>query len=194
MISVIIPLMSIPPYGDQIGKCLRSLKRQSAEHEVIVEYQEPDCYIKKNKLLNQGIEKVKGDIVWFCDADFILDDPTLLERMEAGLNDVIYPMFYSPIFKGYKIADGAAFIRKDVLAQYGKLDESLIGIGGVTFDLLNWCMDNTNFQCSPEYLLRLNYFPSVKYKDKAPQKTVDRTKELHETTKDRLQKMGLWPE
>lgn len=193
MISVIIPLMPLKPYDTQIVTCLESLKKQSAEHEVIVEEQKIERFIAKNKLLNQGVEKAKGDIIWFCDADFILHDDTLLERMETDLEDVIYPMFFSPVFEGYKIADGAPFIKKDVLSRFGKLDETLMGIGGVTFPLLSWCLSNTVFCCSSDYLFRLNYMPFTMGLGKTQQVTRERTKDLVEKTETELKDMGLWP-
>jgi glycosyltransferase involved in cell wall biosynthesis len=194
MISVIIPLMPIPPYDEQIEKCLRSLKKQTADHEVIVQHQKPQRFIEKNRLLNEGIDKSSGDIIWFCDADFILDDVDLLSKMQSDVEDVIYPMFYSRVFKGYKIADGSPFIKREVLEEFGELDESLIGIGGVTFGLLNWCLKNTKFNCSPDYLIRLNYFPFVHFAGKAPQKTIDKTKDVVEQTEKILKMLGVWPE
>lgn len=163
MISVIIPLMRVEPYATQINVCLESLKEQTIKHEVIVEEQELQEYIEKNRLLNQGVEKAKGDIIWFCDADYLLPDCDLLKRMEAKLRydnfDVIYPMFYSPSFKGFKLADGGTFIKKDVLTKFGKLDETLIGVSRVTWPLLDWCLDNTKLHCSTDFLIELNYEP-----------------------------------
>lgn len=179
MISIIIPLMPIEPYVTQVNACLQSLRKQTAEHEVIVERHEIQEYIEKNRLLNQGVEIAKGDIIWFCDADFLLPDSNLLKRMEAKLRednlDVIYPMFYSDAVKGYKIADGATFIKKNVLARFGKLHEKLNdgpansllmqGISRVTWPLLDWCLDNAKMCVLPFFLIELNYEPfSVKGK------------------------------
>lgn len=199
MISVIIPLMPIEPYATQIDVCLENLEKQTAEHEVILEKQEIKEYIEKNKLLNQGIKKAKGDIIWFCDADFILFDPDLLKGMETKLRkddlDVIYPMFYSIAHRGYKIADGSAFIKKDVLSKFGKLDESLIGIGGVTFPFLTWCLENTGFHCSHEFLIELNWepFTITSRINKRPKKTEDKTRHMVIDIIAKLKIMGLWP-
>lgn len=186
--------MPLRPYDTQVVTCLETLKQQTAELEVIVIKQKIERFIAKNTLLNKGVSKAKGDIIWFCDADFILHDETMLERMGKDLEDVIYPMFYSPVFEGYKIADGAPFIRKDVLSKFGKLDETLIGIGGVTYPLLSWCLDNTVFRCSPDYLLRINYMPYTMIMGKIPIETRERTKELVAKTDERLKEMGLYPD
>jgi len=198
MISVIIPYMGIEPYKFQLGKCISSIKKQTADIEIIVVKQKPVVeYIEKTRLLNEGVAKAKGNIIWFCDADFLLPDKTMLKGMEAKLKkdslDCIFPMFYSAVFSGYKIADGGPFMKKSKLKEFGKLDESLIGIGGVYFDLLEWILDNDNFYCDPEFLINLNYFPFTTSGDKAPPETLKRTKSLIRRVKSEFKKRGLWP-
>ena len=197
MITVIIPLMPLEPYATQVNVCLQSLREQTAEHEVIVKTQQLQHYIEKNKLLNQGVQKAKGDIIWFCDADYLLPDCELLDRMETKLReddlDVIYPMFYSIAFKGSKIADGGAFIKKDVLAKFGKLDESLIGISNVTWPLLDWCLENTKFHCSPEFLIELNYQP-FRVKGWANPEIKSEMKKRYPKFRNKLKARGYWPE
>jgi glycosyltransferase involved in cell wall biosynthesis len=113
MISVIIPLMPIMPYTEQIETTLRGLERQTADTEVIVCEQPVERWINKGKLLNEGFAKSTGDIIFHCDADIIFKDETVLERMEKKLEecDVVYPMFFSPFRKCLKIADGHPFMR-----------------------------------------------------------------------------------
>ena len=196
MISVIIPLMALEPYATQVNVCLQSLREQTVEHEVIVERHEIQEYIEKNRLLNQGVEIAQADIIWFCDADFLLPDPGLLRRMEAKLReddlDVIYPMFYSTAFEGYKIADGGPFIKRDVLARFGKLDESLIGVSNVTWPLLDWCLDNTKMHCSPSYLIELNHEP-FRIKGWANPKISSEMKNRYPGFRTKLKARGYWP-
>ena len=197
MISVIIPLMLLEPYATQVKDCLKSLEKQTAERQVFVEIHQVQEYNEKNRLLNQGIEKAKGDIIWFCDADFLLPNADLLERMEVKLKednlDVIYPMFYSDSFRGYKLADGGAFIKKDVLAKFGKLDESLIGISNVTWPLLDWCLDNIKLHCSTEFLIELNYEP-FRVKGWANPEIKSEMKKRYPKFRNKLKARGYWPE
>ncbi len=155
MISVIIPYM---PDGvtQTLNDCIRSLNEQTVKLQIIVERQDPDIYINKNKLLNSGLKKSKHDIIWHCDADFELEDNGILKKMVAKLNDVIYPVFYSQSHKKLKIADGGPLIRKQVLQRHGPLDESLVGISWVTFPFLKWCMENTKMKVAQEFYIKHN--------------------------------------
>lgn len=195
MISVIVPLMAIPPYDSQVVDFLKSIEQQTATHEVILVEQEPGRYIDKNKLLNEGLSKARGNIIWHCDADFLLPDKTLLQRMQNKLKDVdvIYPMFWSKPYNGYKIADGAPFMKRDVLKRYGRLDESLRGIGYVTFPFLLWCLTNTEVYCSPEFKITINDKPFVKRGGKGHVHTMKKLKPLADKLKKQLREMGLWP-
>lgn len=118
---------------------------QSAKPEIIVSQQPIEPKINKNRLLNEGFKKAKGDIIFHCDADFQLKDNKLLENAEKRLKETTYPVFRSSIDFKYKIADGGAFVRREVLERHGPLDESLTGIGYVTFPFLLWCIENTDF-------------------------------------------------
>ena len=194
MISVVVPLMGIPPYDSQVNDLLNDLGKQTASHEVIVVEQPVERYIRKNELLNEGYDKAKGDFIWHCDADFLIPDKTLLERMADRVDDVIYPMFYSEPNQGYKIADGAPFMRREVLERFGKLDGSLHGIGGVTFPFLLWCLTNTELLCSREFQIELNGKPFRRLRGKQHTKTVKDLQPLVRTVKDRLINMGVWPQ
>lgn len=152
MISVVIPLMPIKPYCDMVYDCIESLERQTVDIEIIVSKHEVEDYIRKNHLLNEGVKKSKGDIIWFCDADFTIDDKNFLKNMKKKLKDVIFPYFWS--IKGkLKVADGAPMVRKSVLERFGKFDESLIGISWVTFPFLKWCIKNTDFKCDKRFVV-----------------------------------------
>ena len=197
-VSIIIPLMSVEPYKTQVHDCWRSLQRQTIESETIITVQPVEKYIRKNKILNGGLKQATGNIIFHCDADYLFPDKTFIERMVKKLSDcdVIYPMFYSDVYGEYKIADGGFFGRKEVLEEYGPLDESLIGIGHVTFPLLKWCLDNKKVYCSQDYLIELNKTPFVKRVKKRHEKTSG-TKEMKKLVKETitiLQGMGAWPQ
>ena len=165
MISIIIPILRIPPYDTQIEVLLKCLERQTAEHEVIVSEQAKTKYIKKNALLNKGFEQSKGEYIWHCDADF-LPNRRLLQRMKDRLEeenlDVIFPMFYSHMNKSWRICDGGPFMRREVLERHGPLNGSLKGINFVTFPFLEWCLANTRYLCSQEFKLAINHKPFIK--------------------------------
>ena len=157
MVSVIVPLMPTVPYTEQIGECLTLLVKQTEKIEVFVVEQPVERYINKNKLLNQGFRKSKGEFVFHCDADFRLNDPTLLERMVAKIKaenfDCIYPMFESRVHRCLKLADGGPmFTQKAMLGCY-PLDETLKGVSWVTFPLLNYAVKNLKWHCSPEFVV-----------------------------------------
>ena len=162
MISVIIPLMPVPPYDAIYLDAVAALQKQTVDCEIVVSKQNGGGYINKGQLLNLGLSKAKGDIVWFCDADFI-PEPTLLEKMENDLIDycwdVIYPKFYSKTHETLKIADGAPFIWRDILNRYGKFNETHKGISWVTFPLLKWCMDNCVWRCIDKFIIDINPTP-----------------------------------
>jgi len=195
MISVIIPLMPVEPYDEIYMDAVDAVEGQTISCEIVVSRQDIMKFIRKNALLNTGIQLTTGDIVWFCDADF-LPEPTLLERMETKLIkddlDVIYPMFYSKTHKALKIADGAAFIKRSVLQKHGKQNNELFGISWVTFPFLKWCMDNTRFHCSDEFIININETPQRKA-GKRHYKTSGKLRGLYRETVKDLQEMGVWP-
>jgi len=173
VISIIIPLMPKEPYKTTVGNCIYSIsKNNGVKYEVILQTQEVEQYINKNKLLNDGFAKAKGDIIWHCDADFLIDE-TFLQRMSETLNgwalyegedeylsinlgyDVIWPMFYSNFAKGYKASDGGPFMKREVLERHGPLDESLLGISLVTFPFMKWCLENTKHYASTDLTIEL---------------------------------------
>ena len=166
MISIIIPLMPVEPWKTTVGDCIYSISKSvGAEYEVILQIQEVEKYINKNKLLNDGFAKAKGDIIWHCDADFLINE-TFLRRMEDALigdldlvyengYDVIWPMFYSNFVKGYKASDGGPFMKREVLEKLGPLDESLIGISLVTFPFMKWCLENVKHYASTDLTIEL---------------------------------------
>ena len=197
MISVIIPLMPIKPYGEIYKDAVVALENQDYKSilDIYVVEQPVDKYINKNKLLNGGVEVSKGDLIWFCDADF-LPEPTLLERMEKKLLkddlDVVYPMFHSKELKQLKIADGAPFMKRSVLEKYGKFDELDLGISWVTFPFLRWCIDNCKFHCSDEFIIDIN--PTrQRIAGKRHWKTSGKLRGLYKETVKDLQEMGVWP-
>lgn len=196
-VTAIIPLMSVEPYNSQVRDCWKSLQQQTVKPETVITLQPVENYIRKNKILNDGLKQANGNIIFHCDADYLFPDKTLIERMIEKLNecDVIYPMFYSDVYKDYKIADGGFFGSKEILKEHGPLDESLIGIGYVTFPLLKWCLDNKKVHCSQDYVIELNKNPFVKRVGKRYEKTSGTTKmrKLVKDTKQRLQEMGAWP-
>ncbi len=195
MISVIIPLMPIPPYDAICLDAMTAVAEQDAQCELIVVKQDIGLWLKKNKLLNDGVEASKGDILWFCDADFVPEE-TLLRRMELRLIredlDVIFPMFYSKKHNQLKIADGAPFIKREVLERYGKFNETHLGVSWVTFPFLKWCMDNCKFFCSNEFIVDINPTPQ-RLAGKRHFKTSGKLRGLYKETVKDLQEMGVWP-
>jgi glycosyltransferase involved in cell wall biosynthesis len=145
------------PWKTTVGDCIHSIsKNNGVKYEVILQTQEVEQYINKNKLLNDGFAKAKGDIIWHCDADFLIDE-TFLVRMSDALNgyDVIWPMFWSNFVKGYKASDGGPFMKREVLEEYGPLDETMLGISLVTFPFMKWCLDNKKHYASVDLTVEL---------------------------------------
>jgi len=192
MISVLIPIMPIPPYDSQIKDLLKCLKQQTAEHEVIVCEQKVKRYISKNKLLNEGFAQARGDYIWHCDADF-LPEPTLLERMRDKGKDVIHAMIWSDV-NGWRIADGAVFMKRKVLERHGLLNETMKGISYSTFPFLEWCLDNTDFYCSDEFILDINKkYGRKSFKGKSDPVTLKVTTPIMVRVMKRLAEKGLVP-
>jgi len=145
------------PWKTTVSDCIYSIsKNNGVEYEVILQTQEVEQYINKNKLLNDGFAKAKGDIIWHCDADFLIDE-TFLKRMADALDNygIIWPMFWSPFAKGYKASDGGPFMWREVLEQHGPLDESLLGVSLVTFPFMKWCLENVCHYASTDLTLEL---------------------------------------
>jgi hypothetical protein len=196
MISVIIPIMPIMPYSEQIITTLEGLERQTADIEVIVCEQPVEQFINKPKLQNEGFAKSKGDIIFHCDADIIFKDKTILERMEEKLKDfdVIYPMFYSVVYEGFKLADGLPFMRREVWEEYGDNDETAIGISLESFPFLHWAYFNKRFHCSKEFMIEINKKPFVRIVGKAHKPTQRRNKKIALEVIAELKGDGVWPD
>ena len=177
MISVLIPYLAYMPYKEQINRTLSDLKRQTADHEIIVIEQpivEKHTKICKGKLHNLGFKASTGDVIFHCDADIIIEDETLLERMENKLRDgfdVIYPMFWSVTHEANKLADGHPFMTRQVLEEYGPLNEEDKGISFESFRLLHWLYYNKKFHASDEFKIELNTEPFTKRINKSDRAT-----------------------
>ena len=187
--------MPVPPYSEQIAGCLESVSKQTAKTEIFVAEQPVERYINKNRLLNKGFKKSKGDLVFHCDADFRFPDSTLLERMEEKIKqeklDCIYPKFHSKMYGETKIADGGGMFTQNALLKCFPLDESLLGISWVTFPLLNHCVKDLKFHCSDDFILEVD-------EKKGPVarrhgKTASRLRPLFKETVKILKKRGAWP-
>lgn len=195
MISVIIPLMPIEPYRTQIDKCTASIRAQDADTEIVVMIQKESKYISKNILLNDGVNQSTGKHLFFCDADFILDDKSILRRMQRRLDwqqlDVIFPMFMSRVSGCLKLADGGVFTTRKLMKRFGRLDESLEGISWVTFPFLKWCLDNVKWYCSNEFIITVDQ--SHKSRKKCHPKTSAKMRPIYKKVVMQLQKEGVWP-
>jgi glycosyltransferase involved in cell wall biosynthesis len=199
MISVLIPYLAYMPYKEQIKRTISDLERQTADLEIIVseqEIKEKHTRICKGRLHNEGFAKAKGDIIFHCDADIIIEDETLLERMENKLRegfDVIYPMFWSVWHEMNKLADGHPFMTREVLEEYGPLNEDDMGISLVSFRLLHWLYYNKKFHASDEFLIALNTEPFTKHKNKSDKATRLECRPIAVEVINDLKGDGLWP-
>ena len=196
MISVIIPYMAIHPFPDLLPDLLDDLESQSVDIEIIVKEQKVGRFIKKNLLLNEGIKESHNNFIFFCDADMRLK-PSLLGRMlmkiEQDNLDVIYPMFIS-IAGEPKIADGAPLFKKEVIMKHGKLDQYLVGIGGVTFPFLEWCIENVKIDCVRDYQVQIHEKRGrPDGKQRCPKETRVKLKKIKKELPLRLREMGWWP-
>jgi glycosyltransferase involved in cell wall biosynthesis len=195
MISVVIAYMPIMPYQTQLKSCLLRLEKQECEKEIVVSEHPVQQYIEKNRLINEGIKKAQGDYIWLCDADFMVDDTTFLERMKTKLDenecDIIYPMFES-VKGGMRIADGAPFARKEVFDRFGKFNEKLWGISWVTFPFLAWSLKTCRIFCSEEFSFQQSAFPFTKGRSKRHWATSKKMWPLFKKTQAKLMEMGLW--
>ena len=194
MISVIIPLMPIEPYRTQVETCKDFIKKQDGDIEIVVMVQQESMFINKNSLLNDGIRESMGSYVFLCDADFILNDKSVLKRMQEKLDnghDVIFPMFRSEVTDSLKIADGAVFTTKDIMKRFGRLDESLEGISWVTFPFLKWCLDNVRWHCSDEFIIDVDQ--SHKSRKKRHGATSSKMRPIYKNVVKQLQQEGVWP-
>ena len=190
MISVIIPLMPVEPYRTQVKRCIKYINEQDTETEVLVQVQEESRYIGKNKLLNSGVAQASGEHIFFCDADFMLEDKTILRRMRESGHDVVFPMFYSETHKALKIADGGVFTTPDIMEMHGKLDESLEGISWVTFPFLEWALDNTDWHCSEDFVITVEPNNNLR---KRHWPTTGNMRPIYRRVVPRLKKEGVWP-
>jgi glycosyltransferase involved in cell wall biosynthesis len=196
MISVVIAYMPRMPYEVQLKSCLIRLKKQDCEPEIIVSEMPLEQYINKPRLINQGIEKAKGEYIWLCDADFNVEDPTLLSRMQAKLNegehDIIYPQFESRASKKMRIADGAPFAKRETFEKFGPWNEKHLGISWVTFPFLWWALKKCRIHCSEEFVFVQNSFPFTLGRKKRHFATSKGLFPLFKKTKKELEGMGLW--
>lgn len=193
MISIVIPLMPIDPYDRVVKECVASLDRQDAEKEIIIAEQQVERYILKNKLLNSGFSRSRGKVVFFCDSDFTFEDPTTLSRMQAKLDegyDVVFPKFYSEVYRDLKIADGAPCFKREVMMKHGPLKEGLKGISWVTFPFLSWCLKNTKYYCGDDIVVN---HQRVGGKGKRNGATASLMRPVFKKTVKRLKMEGLWP-
>ena len=187
--------MPIVPYTEQIGDCLKTLNEQTAKFEVIIAEQPVEKYILKNKLLNDGFKQSRGEYVMHCDADFRFPDKTFLQRMvdkmELGPFDVIYPKFLSRVSGKLRIADGGPMFRREALLKHGRLDESLKGISWVTFPLLWNALNEMRFHCSDEFVLEVDQQRGGVARRNGS--TASLMRPIFKKTVKRLKGMGAWP-
>lgn len=195
MISVIVPLMPIVPYSEQIHECLELLTKQTAKTEIFVVEQPVERYINKNRLLNQGFRKSKGEFVFHCDADFRLRDETILERMAEKIEkdglDCIYPKFLSRVSGKLKIADGGPMFTQRAMLDCFPLDESLLGISWVTFPLLHRAVTKMKFHCSDEFVIEVDQMRGGVGRRNG--KTGSRMRPIYKETVRILKRRGAWP-
>jgi len=195
MISVIIPLMPIEPYRTQLVSCVKSIKAQDVDIDINVMEQPIEDYIKYNTLMNAGVRQAKGKYLFFLGADFILEDKTVLRRMQEKIEttdiDVIFTMFMSNVSKQLKISDGGLFTTKDIMEKHGVLDESLVGISWVTFPFLEWCLDNVNWYCSDNFTVTVDQ--SVRVRKKRHANTHSQMRPIYKEVVKILKEKGVWP-
>lgn len=183
--------MPVYPYDKLVLDCVDSLKQQTAEVEIIIVEQPIEKHINKNALLNYGYEKSNGDWIFHCDADFAFEDRGLLERMSWREVDAIYPLFYSNVHKCLKVADGAAFVRREVLERHGPLDESGQGVSLVTFPFLEWCMNNCCLEWNNDFVIQPQQgYASTK---RVHHKTRSKNKGCYKRVTEELKRLGVWP-
>jgi hypothetical protein len=197
VISVIIPIMPIEPYKTQIHDTLKSLKKQTAKHEVIVCEQPIERWINKGKLLNEGFRKSKGDVIFHCDADALFPDPTLFERMKNKLEsgyDCVYPMFFSPLKKVYKIADGHPFATREAREEFGPHNERHLGISLQEFVILHHYLTKKKMYCGKEFMMAINMKPFVKGVGKLHKETRIKVKPIYYQCLEILKERGVWPD
>jgi glycosyltransferase involved in cell wall biosynthesis len=193
MISIIIPLMPIDPYDRVVKDCVESINKQTVDKEIIIVPQAVERYILKNKLLNEGFKRSKGDTVFFCDADMTFDKPDFLSSMQSKLDegyDVVFPKFMSWKYDQLKIADGAPCFKRNVMLKHGALNTGLKGISWVTFPFLEWCLENTKYYCGDDIVVG---HQRVGGKGKRNGQTASYMRPVFKRTVKRLQKEGLWP-
>lgn len=187
--------MPIVPYTEQIGDCLSSLKNQTAKTEVFVVEQPIERYINKNRLLNTGFKKSKGELVLHCDADFRFNDPTILERMADKISsdnlDCIYPKFLSRCSGKLRIADGGPMFTQRALLKSYPLNETLMGISWVTFPLLYHAVTNLKFHCSDEFVIDVDQMRGGVARKHG--KTASKLRPLFKETVKILKRKNAWP-
>ena len=186
--------MANEPYKTKLSNCMECLQNQTAAIEILICEHEIAQYFRLNEVLNMGVEQAAGDFLWICGADFIIEDPTLLERMnekvEADGLDCIFVMYLSPAYKKYKVSDGSVFMRREVMERFGRFDDSLIGISRATFVFLEWCMENTRWHASRDFLITLDH--SDRRRARIHQPTLDKCNPSYKRVIKKLGDMGLW--
>lgn len=192
MISVIIPYMAIWPYTEKLPNTLRSLKNQTVSHETIISEHPVERFIRLNYLLNKAVEYAKHERIFFCNADTLIEDKTLFQRMLKTDYEVIFCCYYSDSEKGFKPSDGAGvFTSKEVLKRFGKFDESLTGISKATFKFVWWALNNTKWHCSKDFQIQLNREPKPKT-GRINFNTLSRCRGAFKNARMEFERRGLW--
>lgn len=188
MISVVVPLMPIHPYDQQVEVLLRSLHNQPGVCEVLVVEQEPEGrhpLIRMNKLFNIGIAKAKGSYIWLCGADFIVPRYTPLKMKSKCYSyyDAFLPMYQSPAIGNWKVSDGGVFMKRGVIEKHGPLDESLIGVSRISFPFLYWLLKNCKVGWSRVITFEINTHPKSKIFGKVHKKTREKCTPFYDACK-----------
>jgi len=174
---------------------VKSTKKQTAEKEIIVSEHPVERYIRLNKLKNDGINRASGKYIWMCNADFVLDDETFLQRMvdrvEQDNLEAILPMYKSPAYGKYKVADGAEFIRREALDRFMPFNEEHIGISGATMFFLDWIVQNLRWHASKEFVIILDH-SNHKRVNKVHDPTRDKCKGALERVAQYFTDRNLW--
>ena len=192
MISVVIPFMAKDQYPEKLNNCIGWLDRQTAKHETIVVEHDVERYIRLNELKVAGVEFSSGKYIWFCDADFLNDDDTFLERMvekiECGF-DVILPTYISPSYGKLKVTDGAEFIKRDVFDKFN-LNIKHIGISRATMPFVWWCLNNLRWYVSEEFMVTVDH--SGRHRANVHYPTLNECTPYYKKVVEFFKKRGLW--
>jgi len=165
MITAIVPYMAIMPYIVQLEEYKKSVAKQTAEHEIIIQQQKVEQFINLPKLCNAAAKKAKGDIIFYNGADFLFSDPKFFENIERKMKednlDMIFPQFFSSGLQDYMVAD-APVITREALRRFGNFDETNLGISGVFFTMILWGLHHAKWHSSRDFTVELNANPFIK--------------------------------